>query len=276
MAEFRASIEIAAPPETVFAYLTTNAGMTAWMGQYADLDPTPGGRFAVDIAGHPVRGEYLLVDPPHRVVVSWGFAGSADLPAGASTVEFRLTAVAGGTRVDLRHSNLPDTELPGHADGWRHFLSRLASAGAGTPAGPDEWLPFPDRPHPVASATRPKENPMTDAFEIVRKYHDAWTHGRVDEAMDCVADDIVCRAPGADLTGKDEYRRFIAGFAPQLTGIGDIAEFADGDRVALFYYPQTASTSTTPAAECFTVRGGKIVENVLIFDRLSYGPPPQR
>ena len=60
-----------------------------------------------------------------------------------------------------------------------------------------------------------------------------------------------------------------------LTGIGDIAEFVDGDRVALFYYPQTATTSTTPAAEFFTVEGGKIAESVLIFDRLSYGPPEQ-
>lgn len=96
MAEFRDSITIAASPETVFGYLTTNEGMTAWMGQYADLDPTPGGRFAVDIAGYPVRGEYLRVEPPRRVVVSWGFVGSDDLPAGASTVEFRLTRVRGG------------------------------------------------------------------------------------------------------------------------------------------------------------------------------------
>ena len=103
MAEFHDSIEIAAPPQVVFDYLTTNEGMTAWMGQYADLDPTPGGRFAVDIAGYPVRGEYLVVEPPRRVVVSWGFPGSQDLPAGASTVEFVLTAVAAGTRVDLHH-----------------------------------------------------------------------------------------------------------------------------------------------------------------------------
>lgn len=80
MAEFRDSIEIAAPPRTVFGYLTTSEGMTSWMGQYADLTPTAGGRFAVDIAGYPVRGEYLVVEPFTRVVVSWGFAGSDDLP----------------------------------------------------------------------------------------------------------------------------------------------------------------------------------------------------
>ena len=113
------------------------------------------------------------------------------------------------------------------------------------------------------------------AHDVVTKYHRAWTSGDIDGAMSCVADDISCRAPGGDLAGKDAYRGFIGGFAPMLTGIGDIAEFTGGDRVALFYYPQTATTSTTPAAELFTVRDGKITESVLIFDRLSYGPPEQ-
>ena len=103
MAEFRDFIEIEAPPQAVFEYLTTNEGMTAWMGQYADLDPTPGGRFAVDIAGYPVRGEYLVIEPFQRVVVSWGFAGNDELPAGTSRVEFLLTPITGGTRVDLHH-----------------------------------------------------------------------------------------------------------------------------------------------------------------------------
>ncbi|MEZ5085946.1 MAG: nuclear transport factor 2 family protein [Tessaracoccus sp.] len=111
------------------------------------------------------------------------------------------------------------------------------------------------------------------ATTIVKNYHQAWTSGDIDAAMGYVSDAITCRAPGVDLDGKEAYREFIGGFAPMLTGIEDIAEFTDGDRVALFYYPQTASTSTTPAAEFFTVREGQIAESVLIFDRLSYGPP---
>jgi ketosteroid isomerase-like protein len=112
------------------------------------------------------------------------------------------------------------------------------------------------------------------AFEIVQQYHRAWTSGDVEGAMSLISDDIQCRAPGQDIAGKDAYRAFLAGFAPRLAGIADIASFAEGDRVALFYYPQTAVTSTTPAAECFTVRDGKIAESVLIFDRMSYAPPP--
>ncbi|MGO2860140.1 MAG: SRPBCC family protein [Brevibacterium sp.] len=144
MAEFRDSIDIDASPETVFEYLTTNDGMTAWMGQFADLDPRPGGLFAVDIAGHPVRGEFLDVDRPRRVRMSWGFAGSEDLPAGASTVEFTLTPTGTGTRVVLVHSDLPETEVRGHAYGWAHFLPRLASAGLDGNAGADGWQPLGD------------------------------------------------------------------------------------------------------------------------------------
>jgi ketosteroid isomerase-like protein len=112
------------------------------------------------------------------------------------------------------------------------------------------------------------------AVSIVQDYHRAWTSGDVERVMAYVADDISCRAPGGDLTGKPAHRAYIAGFAPALTGLADITGFADGDRVALFYYPQTAATATAPAAECFTVRDGKIVESVLVFDRLSFGPPP--
>lgn len=144
MAEFATSIEIAASPEVVFDYLTTEAGLTAWMGQHASLDARPGGTFEVDIAGHPVRGRYLSVERPAKVVVSWGFAGSAVLPAGASTVEFRLTAIGAGTRVELTHSGLPETELAGHRDGWLHFVPRLAAVSAGGDPGFDHWRPQDD------------------------------------------------------------------------------------------------------------------------------------
>lgn len=145
MAEFATSIEIEAEPHVVFEYLVTDAGMTAWMGQHATLDARAGGGFAVDIAGYPIRGEYLEVTPPHRVVVSWGVAGSADLPPGASTVEFTLVPIDRGTRVDLLHTGLPDAQLEGHADGWGHFLGRLRIAAPGDSAGPDDWVPIDDR-----------------------------------------------------------------------------------------------------------------------------------
>ena len=130
MPDYATSIDIEAPPEVVFAHLVTPEGMVAWIGDHATLDPNPGGTFAVDIGGVPVRGEYLEVDPPRLVVVTWGVAGNQHLPAGSSRVEFRLTALGAGahTRVDLLHTGLPADEVPKHAHGWAQLLSRLSDA----------------------------------------------------------------------------------------------------------------------------------------------------
>ena len=146
MAEHTTSIEIEAAPHVVFDYLVTAEGMTAWMGQRAVLEPQPGGAFEVDIAGSPIRGEYLEVAPPHRVVVSWGVAGSADLPPGASTVAFTLSPTARGTRVEVVHSGLPDPLRAGHVDGWAHFLPRLVTVAEGGEAGEDDWMPLAPTP----------------------------------------------------------------------------------------------------------------------------------
>ena len=143
MPDFSTAIDIAAEPAVVFEYLVTNDGMTAWMGEHASLEPRPEGRFEVDIAGYAVRGRYLEVDPPRRVVVSWGFAGSDDLPPGASLVTFELTPTSEGTNVELTHSGLPDVSLPGHRTGWAHFLPRLRDAGSAHPPGKDAWRPAP-------------------------------------------------------------------------------------------------------------------------------------
>ncbi len=137
MAEYSTSIDIAAPMEVVFAHLTTPERMVAWMGERADLQPEPGGRFAVDIQGIAFRGEYLEVEPPHRVVVSWGLAGSDDFPPGSSRVEFTLSATPGGTTLSVLHTGLPDSHARTHGLGWEHYLARLARAARGELPGRD-------------------------------------------------------------------------------------------------------------------------------------------
>jgi uncharacterized protein YndB with AHSA1/START domain len=130
-------VHIEAAPERVFEYFTSPAAIVRWMGDYALLDPVPGGAFDVDINGVPVRGRYLEVEPPHRLLISWGHAGSERLPPGASTVEVRLSEDAGGTRVQVTHSGLPEPEDASFARGWPHFLARLAVAAPGGDPGPD-------------------------------------------------------------------------------------------------------------------------------------------
>jgi uncharacterized protein YndB with AHSA1/START domain len=136
---FRHAVHVAAEPEHVFEYFTRPEAIVRWMGDYAVLDPRVGGEFTLDINGVPVRGRYLELDPPRRLVISWGHAGSAILPPGASTVEITLTPEGGGTTVLVEHRDLPADEAPKHAIGWPHFLERLVAAGAGGDPGPDPW-----------------------------------------------------------------------------------------------------------------------------------------
>ena len=136
---FETTVDLDAPVQEVFRHLTDPVAMIRWMGQHAILEPAPGGAFEVDINGVPVRGRYLEVDPPRRVVVSWGVAGNPDLPPGASQVEFTLIPTGAGTRLRLVHRSLPPDQASMHGAGWRHFLGRLGQASAGADPGPDPW-----------------------------------------------------------------------------------------------------------------------------------------
>lgn len=117
---------------------------------------------------------------------------------------------------------------------------------------------------------------QTAALQTALGYHRAWTSGDLDGAMAYVADEIVCRAPSGDITGKDAYRSYLGGFAQILTGLTEVAAFGDEDHALLFYRPHTAVTSTAPAAEHFTIRDAKITESQLVFDRLSFAPSAER
>ena len=123
-----ASERIQAPPEVVFPYFTDPSLIVAWIGQRAELDPRPGGVFALDMGEVACHGTYLTVEPPHHVVFTWGIPGSDDLPPAASTVEVVLTRDGEDTVVELTHRGLPAGRLESHRDGWAHQLGRLTTA----------------------------------------------------------------------------------------------------------------------------------------------------
>ena len=132
---FATEVDLPAPPEEVFRHLTDPAAMIRWMGQHAILKPVPGGAFKVDINGVPVRGRYLEIDPPRRVLVSWGVAGSASMPPGATEVEFTLTPTPAGTRLRLVHRGLPPGQEDIHATGCQHFPPGSPAAPPGRTRG---------------------------------------------------------------------------------------------------------------------------------------------
>ena len=121
---------VRARPETVFAYFTDPEAYRRWMGEQAELEPWPGGRYRVRFAdGSVAEGEYLAVERPDRVVFTWGWLDSADLPPGSTRVEVTLRAEGDDTVVRLEHHGLPnETWRTEHEKGWQHYLGGLAGS----------------------------------------------------------------------------------------------------------------------------------------------------
>lgn len=132
--------DVRARPETVFAYFTDPERYTRWMGTEAQLDARPGGVYRVRVPGGGwAAGQFVDVDPPHRLVFTWGWESLAEVPPGSSRVEITLEESEAGTLLTLVHSGLPDSpaaEL--HEQGWTRYLDRLAVAAPGGDPGPDE------------------------------------------------------------------------------------------------------------------------------------------
>jgi uncharacterized protein YndB with AHSA1/START domain len=124
-------LHIDAPPDVVFDCFCDPAALLTWMGDRAELEPRPGGLFAVDIDEMEVRGEFKVVERPGRLVFSWGFVGSEVLP-GASSVEVTLSAHGEGTELILIHRDLPESETSRHAVGWNQCLPLLARVARAT------------------------------------------------------------------------------------------------------------------------------------------------
>jgi uncharacterized protein YndB with AHSA1/START domain len=132
-------MRVHAPPEVVFGYFTDPDKYRRWKGVGAELDPRPGGAFRVDMGPNGwVSGRYLVVEPPNRVVFTWGWENDPAVPPGTTRVEVDLVADGEATLVRLRHSGFAtDGARDQHELGWRHLLPRLAVAGGGGDPGPD-------------------------------------------------------------------------------------------------------------------------------------------
>jgi len=129
--ELLKEIWIDASPEKVFPYLVEPELLATWIGEESWNEPRLGGLYRLKFPQSVVRGEFVELDPPRRVVFTWGREEGDSMPVGSTTVAFDLEPENGGTRVRLRHSNLPtEHEVEQHSKGWDHFLPELAKVAA--------------------------------------------------------------------------------------------------------------------------------------------------
>jgi len=133
------SVYIAARPETVFPYFTDPGRYVQWMGRDATLQPVPGGSYRIYMQdGVEAAGEFVEIDPPRRLVFTWGWTHDPAVPPGTTRVVVTLHAEQDGTRVVLRHHDLPDgDQRDHHRKGWEAYLGRLELRATGRDPGPD-------------------------------------------------------------------------------------------------------------------------------------------
>jgi uncharacterized protein YndB with AHSA1/START domain len=138
----RRETQIAAPPATVFAFLTDPDRILSWMGAEATTEAYPGGLYLIKGVGRDrarvARGAFREVVPVHRLAYTFGWEGDQEVPPGSSLVEVDLIERDGGTLLRMTHSGLPnEAQCASHNRGWAHYLGRLTTAAGGGNPGMD-------------------------------------------------------------------------------------------------------------------------------------------
>src|SRR5213592_4526310 len=133
----RRETQIAAPPATVFAFLTDPERIVSWMGTEAQTELHPGGLYLLKgINSMAGRGTFREVVPVHRLAYSFGWDGSEEVPPGSGLIEIDLIERDGGTLLRMTHSGLPSAaHQASHTKGWIHYIDRLTKAAAGQDPG---------------------------------------------------------------------------------------------------------------------------------------------
>lgn len=112
--------------DDAFALVTQPERLRRWEAISAAVDLRVGGDYRFTMGpGHVAAGTFTEIVPGKRVVFTWGWAGSSELPPGASTVQIDLEPAAGGTLVRLTHSGLDAAAAASHNEGWAITMDRL-------------------------------------------------------------------------------------------------------------------------------------------------------
>lgn len=138
---------IAAPPARVYAALVDREALETWLApegmtaRFERFDPRPGGSYRLVLtyadSSHAtgktmadsdiVESRYVEIVPNVRVVQTVDFMSDDPAFAGTMTITWEVTAVDGGTRVDITADDVPDgISADDHAEGLASSLANLA------------------------------------------------------------------------------------------------------------------------------------------------------
>ena len=114
--DFEVSDVLPATPDEIYAAWMSSDGHGAMTGAEAHVDPRVGGDF--DAWDGYITGRTLALEPGRRIVQSWRTSEFDDTHED-SQIEVLLEPVEEGTRITIRHTNVPDGQTGYEEGGWQ-------------------------------------------------------------------------------------------------------------------------------------------------------------
>jgi activator of HSP90 ATPase len=112
MKDYKKYYIINASPEDLYMALTNPFTIQLWTGEKAEMSTEPNTPFS--LWDGAITGMNLEFEANKKIVQQWNF-GSQEEP---SIVTIKLHPDSRGTSVELRHTNIPDTEYDEFVMGW--------------------------------------------------------------------------------------------------------------------------------------------------------------
>ena len=112
MKDFKKYYKIPATPEEIYIALTNPLTIELWTGEPAEMSTAPDSEFSM--WDNSIVGKNLEFEEGRRLVQQWYFDGQPE----ASIVTIKLHPDAGGSSVEVRHTNIPESDYRDIAEGW--------------------------------------------------------------------------------------------------------------------------------------------------------------
>jgi uncharacterized protein YndB with AHSA1/START domain len=127
------TIELAHPPEKVWAAITTAEGLGTWFGNKATIDLRPGGEAELTWDDGPTASMHIeRVEEPRVFGFSWHIYGLPEGDPRRTYVEFTLEPIGATTRLTVVESGFAQlsddahrTAFGGNTEGWARELGEL-------------------------------------------------------------------------------------------------------------------------------------------------------
>ena len=114
MKDFKKYYSIPATPDEIYMALTNPITIELWTGETAEMSTEPGSEFSMWDGS--ITGKNVEFEPGKKIVQQWYFEGESD----NSIVTIKLHPDKAGSSVELRHTNIPDTDFDDMVDGWNN------------------------------------------------------------------------------------------------------------------------------------------------------------